>query len=99
MLKVLFWHLQGRRLLVLGTTSAAGVMDDMGVAATFNVALHVPSLREEGIHAVLTHLAVFHPSDVRSLPWRDRLPCDVCCMCHRCTALASALCSNAPERH
>ena len=59
------WPCQGRRLLVLGTTSAAAVMDDMGVAAAFNVALHVPALKEPDIRAVLARLAAFHPSDVR----------------------------------
>ncbi len=57
---------------MLGTTSAAAVMDDMGVAATFNVALHVPALKEADIRAVLAHLAAFHPSDVR--PQMPRAP-------------------------
>ena len=41
-------------------------MDDMGMKETFNVCLHVPALREEGIRAVLQHLEAFAPSDVRA---------------------------------
>ncbi len=56
----------GRRLLVLGTTSALGVMEDMAIATTFNVCLEVPALREADIRAVLAALQAFAPSDVRS---------------------------------
>ena len=56
---------------MLGTSSAAAVMDDMGVAATFNVALHVPALKEPDIRAVLVHLAAFHPAEVRYMGFFD----------------------------
>lgn len=59
---------RGRRLLVVGTTSAPAVMEDMGIAATCNVCLHVPALREADIAAVLAALQAFAPQDVRSYP-------------------------------
>ena len=59
---------EGRRLLVLGTSSAPQVMADMGVADAFNVALHVPALREAEIATVLKALNAFEPREVRALP-------------------------------
>lgn len=57
----------GRRLLVLGTTSALGVMEDMGFTTTFNVCLEVPALTEADIRAVLASLQAFSPADVRTV--------------------------------
>ena len=54
----------GRRLLVLGTTSVPAVMDDLGIAAAFNVCLTVPRLREPEMRAVLAALDAFAPGDV-----------------------------------
>ncbi|CAL8461921.1 g1452 [Coccomyxa elongata] len=55
---------KGRRLLVVGTTSAPAVMEDMGIAATCNVCLHVPALREADVRAVLAALQAFAPTDL-----------------------------------
>lgn len=56
---------EGRKLLILGTSSSPGVMDDMGIAAAFNVVLHVPKLHEAEIRAVLIALNVFASHEVR----------------------------------
>ena len=58
---------QSRRLLVIGTTSAADVMQDMGVSSAFNFVLHVPRLREPEIKLVLAALKIFQPQEV----WLD----------------------------
>jgi vesicle-fusing ATPase len=55
---------EGRKLLVVGTTSVGPVMEDMGVSTAFNVTLHVPVLREAEIGAVLTTLQAFDPSEM-----------------------------------
>ena len=55
---------QGRKLLVLGTTSNAAVMEEMEVASTFNVVLHVPKLKEAEIAAVLQTIHAFAANEV-----------------------------------
>ena len=65
---------QGRKLLVLGTTSNAAVMEEMEVASTFNVVLHVPKLKEAEIAAVLQTIHAFAPNEVG------------CCM-HSCSVV------------
>ena len=55
---------QGRKLLVLGTTSNAAVMEEMEVASTFNVVLHVPKLKEAEIATVLHTIHAFAPNEV-----------------------------------
>lgn len=55
---------QGRKLLVVGTTSSAAVMGDMGVTDTFNTCLHVSALREPAIRAVLQQQKAFRPEEV-----------------------------------
>ena len=65
---------QSRRLLVIGTTSAGGVMQEMGVSAAFNFVLHVPRLREPEIKQVLAAMKTFQPHEVR--PWNS---CPMCC--------------------
>jgi hypothetical protein len=52
---------------VVGTTSEGAVMDEMGVSQAFNVALHVPVLREPEIHTVLATLRAFAPEEVHAL--------------------------------
>lgn len=56
---------KGRKLLVIGTTSVAAVMEDMEVTTTFNVVLHVPKLKEVEITAVLKAIKAFAPDEVR----------------------------------
>ena len=56
---------KGRKLLVIGTTSVAAVMEDMEVTTTFNVVLHVPKLKEMEIMAVLKAIKAFAPDEVK----------------------------------
>ena len=55
---------QPGRLLIIGTTSAATVMHDMGVAAAFNFILHLPHLCKDEIKSVLAALKIFQPCEV-----------------------------------
>lgn len=55
---------EGRRLFVIGTTSAGLVMEDMDVASTFNVQIHVPQLTRSEMKAVLLHQRAFSQVDV-----------------------------------
>lgn len=55
---------EGRKLLVVGTSSEGAVMEEMGVSSAFNVALHAPVLREPEIHTVLATLRAFAPEEV-----------------------------------
>ncbi|CAK0783695.1 hypothetical protein CVIRNUC_006894 [Coccomyxa viridis] len=57
---------QGRRLLVLGTSSAPAIMEDMGFSSAFNVQLHVPALKEADVQAVLSSLSAFSSADVEA---------------------------------
>lgn len=56
----------GRRLFIIGTTSLGGVMQDMDVAQTFNVALHVGSLDKGEIRSVLMQLGAFTGTDLEA---------------------------------
>jgi len=58
---------EGRKLLVLGTTSQGGLMQEMELASAFNVVLTVPMLEEAQIAAVMASLGAFAPQDVRPL--------------------------------
>jgi vesicle-fusing ATPase len=49
----------GRRLFIVGTTSLGMVMEEMDVAQTFNVAMHVAGLGKEEIKTVLELLGAF----------------------------------------
>ncbi|CAL5222767.1 g5179 [Coccomyxa viridis] len=57
---------QNRRLLVLGTTSAPALMEDMGFSAAFNVQLHVPALKEADVRTVLTAQKAFSSTDLEA---------------------------------
>ena len=61
---------EGRKLLVLGTTSVGAVMQEMDVTSAFNVSLHVPMLRESQVGAVMHSLGAFAPENVRCLHTR-----------------------------
>ncbi|KAL3141041.1 hypothetical protein ABBQ32_005552 [Trebouxia sp. C0010 RCD-2024] len=65
---------KGRKLLVIGTTSNAAVMEDMEVTTTFNVVLHVPKLKEMEITAVLKAINAFAPNEV----WLRTLQVNLC---------------------
>ena len=56
----------GRRLFVIGTTSVGSVMEEMDVAQTFNVALHVPVLSREEMRTVLGQLGAFAGQDLEA---------------------------------
>jgi len=64
---------EGRKLLVLGTTSQGGLMQEMELASAFNVVLSVPMLEEAQIAAVMASLGAFAPQDVRPLPTRPAM--------------------------
>lgn len=49
----------GKKLLILGTTSAGEVLDSMDLTSVFNVTLHVPSLRTDEIIRVLREAGAF----------------------------------------
>lgn len=49
----------GRRLFVIGTTSLGMVLEEMDVAQTFNVAMHVAALSSEEMKSVLAQLGAF----------------------------------------
>jgi vesicle-fusing ATPase len=55
----------GRRLFVIGTTSLGMVMEEMDVAQTFNVAMHVAALSSQEIKTVLAQLGAFSGQEVR----------------------------------
>ena len=63
----------GRRLFVIGTTSLGLVMQEMDMAAAFNVALNVPRLRREEIRGVLQHLGAFQGPEVSEARARVRV--------------------------
>ncbi|QDZ23752.1 N-ethylmaleimide sensitive fusion protein [Chloropicon primus] len=46
----------GRRLMCIGTTSLAGVMESMELTNVFNVTLNVPNLNGQGVKTVLEHI-------------------------------------------
>ena len=52
MLKYLLFFLQGRKLLVIGTTGAAEVLNEMGMIDVFNKSFHVPELKAPEIKKV-----------------------------------------------
>lgn len=56
---------EGRRLLVLGTTSALDVLEPMGMNEAFNVTLHVPPLKTvKEVSHVLKSLDAFDSEDL-----------------------------------
>ncbi|GMH39838.1 hypothetical protein BSKO_07742 [Bryopsis sp. KO-2023] len=58
---------EGRKLLVVATTSLLDVLETMGMTESFNVVLHVPPLKStEEISEVLESLDVFSPEDLPS---------------------------------
>ncbi|KAK9813277.1 hypothetical protein WJX72_011798 [[Myrmecia] bisecta] len=54
----------GRKLLILGTTSVADVMNEMEVVSAFNVVTHVPRLKPQEVATVLLALDAFNPQEV-----------------------------------
>lgn len=55
---------EGRKLLVIGTTSLPHVFEDMGLTATFNVSLHCPLLTQTDAKVVLSQLGAFEPHEL-----------------------------------
>lgn len=43
-IKLFFLIFQGRKLIVIGTTSCRDVLETMGIVESFNTVIHVPSL-------------------------------------------------------
>jgi vesicle-fusing ATPase len=57
---------EGHKLLVIGTTSEAHVLDEMAVTATFNVVLNVPVLAPDDTRRVLAAIDAFAPAELDS---------------------------------
>jgi vesicle-fusing ATPase len=55
---------EGKKLLVIGTTSLPHVFEDMGLTATFNVSLHCPLLGGEEGKKVLSQIGAFEPHEL-----------------------------------
>lgn len=47
--------LQGKKILVIGTTSEAGFLDSVGLCDAFSVTYHVPTLKTEDAKKVRGH--------------------------------------------
>lgn len=65
--------MQGRKLFIVGTTSSAGTMSDLGITEAFNVSLHVPALKTDQIRTVFQKLGAFAPQE--ACPSQDHLIC------------------------
>ena len=57
---------KGHKLLVIGTTSEANVLQEMAITSTFNVVLTTPLLSQNDIRRVLTEQRVFAEHEVSS---------------------------------
>ncbi|KAF8029743.1 hypothetical protein BT93_E2235 [Corymbia citriodora subsp. variegata] len=55
---------EGKRLLVIGTTSKLSFLDSVGVSGAFSVTRHVPTLKTDEVKEVLERLNVFSEDDV-----------------------------------
>jgi vesicle-fusing ATPase len=55
---------KGRKLLVIGTSSEAHILDSMSLLAAFNVSLEVPKLKPGDAKQVLEALNVFDTADI-----------------------------------
>ncbi|WIA31160.1 hypothetical protein OEZ86_001171 [Tetradesmus obliquus] len=55
----------GRKLLIIGTSSAGDVLEPMGLSSAFNVQLHVPALRGAEVEAVMMADSSFAEADLR----------------------------------
>ena len=59
---------KGRKLMIVGTSSDAEVMKNLGIAKAFTVVVNVPPLSEEEIRQVFLELRAFHPQEVGLQP-------------------------------
>jgi hypothetical protein len=57
----------GRKLLIIGTSSAGDVLEPMGLSAAFNVQLHVPALRGAEVERVMMADNSFAEADMREV--------------------------------
>ncbi|GAQ85859.1 vesicle-fusing ATPase [Klebsormidium nitens] len=55
---------EGRKLLVVGTTSRSEVLESMDLAQAFNVNLNVPALKQDEIKQVMAGQNIFAPHDL-----------------------------------
>ena len=54
----------GRRLMVIGTTALAGVMESMELTNAFNITLNVPNLNTQSVKSVLEHIKAVAPEEL-----------------------------------
>jgi hypothetical protein len=66
----------GRKLLIIGTSSAGDVLEPMGLSAAFNVQLHVPALRGAEVECVMMADNSFAEADMREV----RGTAEGCCL-------------------
>ncbi len=59
---------KGRKLMIVGTSSDAEVMKNLGIAKAFTVVVNVPPLSEDEIRQVFLELRAFHPQEVGLQP-------------------------------
>jgi vesicle-fusing ATPase len=57
----------GRKLLIIGTSSAGEVLEPMGLSGAFNVQLHVPALRGAEVERVMMADSSFAEEDLREV--------------------------------
>jgi hypothetical protein len=57
----------GRKLLIIGTSSAGEVLEPMGLSGAFNVQLHVPALRGAEVERVMMADNSFAEGDLREV--------------------------------
>eukprot|EP00741_Cyanophora_paradoxa_P012055 tig00020592_g11650.t1 len=55
---------KGKKLLIIGTTAVASVLETMELCAAFNITLHVPSLGPEECRAVVEQMGVMEKGDL-----------------------------------
>ncbi|KAL6538340.1 hypothetical protein OROGR_012328 [Orobanche gracilis] len=57
---------EGKKVLVIGTTSEANFLESVGIRDAFSVTYHVPTLKTEDAKKVLQQLNVFSGDDIES---------------------------------
>jgi hypothetical protein len=63
-LVIFFFFCQGKKLLVIGTTSEVGFLDSVGICGAFSVTYHVPTLKTDDAKKVNYFHAVLFVLDI-----------------------------------
>ena len=59
---------KGRKLMVIGTSSDRGVMENLGLVKAFTMVVNVPLLNEHEIRQVFVELQAFNPQEASPMP-------------------------------